>query len=63
MTSTNLHPEYASLIEKYTTEKHSDVVPDPTEDPEVQEAANVDRFGFYQYVHNSLVYHFAYVNF
>ncbi|CAL8077880.1 unnamed protein product [Calicophoron daubneyi] len=47
MSSPTIHPEYASIIEKYTANKPADIAADPLEDPDVQDAANADRFGFY----------------
>ncbi|KAF8572132.1 hypothetical protein P879_01300 [Paragonimus westermani] len=47
MFSPNIHPEFAAIIQKYISGATHDVATDPLEDPEVRDAANVDRYGFY----------------
>ncbi|KAF5398815.1 hypothetical protein PHET_07951 [Paragonimus heterotremus] len=47
MISPNIHPEFAAIIQNYISGATHDVVTDPLEDPEVRDAANVDRYGFY----------------
>ncbi|KAG5449431.1 USP6 N-terminal-like protein, variant 2 [Clonorchis sinensis] len=47
MASGNIHPEFAAIVEKYTNGCDVNAPENPLDDPDVQDAATVDRFGFY----------------